>query len=135
MVRQCEICGNPVYGALSAVQIDGGTLHVCPSCARLGKPIRQAKDVKAQAAFTPPQAINAPKNMDELELKEDYNKIIKQTRERLGLSQEELGRKINEKPSVIKLLESGTLKPDTMLTKKLEHFLKVQLLAPSDRDI
>lgn len=69
--------------------------------------------------------------VDELELKEDYHKIIKQTREKLGLSQEALGRKINEKPSVIKLLESGKLKPDNMLARKLEHFLKVQLLVPA----
>jgi putative transcription factor len=68
---------------------------------------------------------------DELELKEDYHKIIKQTREKLGLSQEALGRKINEKPSVIKLLESGKLKPDNVLARKLEHFLKVQLLVPA----
>jgi len=68
---------------------------------------------------------------EELELKEDYYKVIKQAREKLGLSQEALGRKINEKPSVIKLLESGKLKPDNMLARKLEHFLKVQLLVPA----
>jgi putative transcription factor len=69
--------------------------------------------------------------VEELELKEDYHKVIKQAREKLGLSQEALGRKINEKPSVIKLLESGKLKPDNMLARKLEHFLKVQLLVPA----
>jgi putative transcription factor len=68
---------------------------------------------------------------EELELKEDYYKVIKQAREKLGLSQEALGRKINEKPSVIKLLESGKLKPDNMLARKLEHALKVQLLVPA----
>ena len=129
MVLRCEVCGNPVYGTANKVQIDGSTFHVCPSCSRLGKPVRQKMEGNRPTSLKPitpkPNRIT-----EELELKEDYHKIIKQTREKLGLSQEALGRKINEKPSVIKLLESGKLKPDNVLARKLEHFLKVQLLIP-----
>ena len=131
MVLRCEVCGNPVYGPVTTVQIDGSTLQVCSSCARLGKPIRPKKEANQQ--LNPKSAATKKPNkmFDELELKEDYYKVIKQAREKLGLSQEALGRKINEKPSVIKLLESGKLKPDNMLARKLEHFLKVQLLVPA----
>lgn len=130
MVLRCEVCGNPVYGSANTVQIDGSTLHVCPSCSRLGKPVRQ-KTEGNRPPLPKPLTPKLDKITDELELKEDYHKIIKQTREKLGLSQEALGRKINEKPSVIKLLESGKLKPDNVLARKLEHFLKVQLLVPA----
>ena len=119
-----------MYGSANMVQIDGSTLHVCPSCSRLGKPVRQ-KTKGNRPPFPKPRTPKPNRINEELELKEDYNKIIKQTREKLGLSQEALGRKINEKPSVIKLLESGKLKPDNMLARKLEHFLKVQLLVPA----
>lgn len=130
MVLRCEVCGNPVYGPVNTVQIDGSTFQVCSSCARLGKPIRPKKEA-SQLNPKPEPAKKPNKMFDELELKEDYYKVIKQAREKLGLSQEALGRKINEKPSVIKLLESGKLKPDNMLARKLEHFLKVQLLVPA----
>ncbi len=132
MILRCEVCGNPIYGAVNTVQIDESTLQVCSNCARLGKPTRQTKK-GGESLFKPPSPKPTKRDriVDELELKEDYHKIIKQTREKLGLSQEALGRKINEKPSVIKLLESGKLKPDNMLARKLEHFLKVQLLVPA----
>lgn len=131
MVLRCEVCGNPVYGPVNTVQIDGSTLQVCSSCARLGKPIRPKKESSRQPSPKPAVNLKPSKIVEELELKEDYHKVIKQAREKLGLSQEALGRKINEKPSVIKLLESGKLKPDNMLARKLEHFLKVQLLVPA----
>lgn len=52
---------------------------------------------------------------------------IKKAREMLGLSQDELGRRIGEKPSVIRLLESGKLKPSDSLARKIESFLRIQL--------
>ncbi len=67
-----------------------------------------------------------------MELTGDYSKIIKGARELMGLSQEELGMKINEKPSVISHLETGSMKPDDALARKLEHFLKVQLFISSE---
>lgn len=131
MVLRCEVCGNPVYGPVNTVQIDGSTLQVCSSCARLGNPVRPKKEAGHQPTLKTPAAKKPNRIFEELELKEDYYKVIKQAREKLGLSQEALGRKINEKPSVIKLLESGKLKPDNLLARKLEHALKVQLLVPA----
>ena len=49
---------------------------------------------------------------------------------KLGLSQDDLGRMLNEKPSVIRLVESKKLKPDLVLTRKFMHHLKVNLLVP-----
>jgi putative transcription factor len=74
------------------------------------------------------------KSFDEesVELTGDYPKIIKSARELLGLSQEELGMKINEKPSVISHLETGSMKPDDALARKLEHYLRVQLFVPTE---
>ena len=69
-----------------------------------------------------------------MELRSDFNLLIKSAREKMGLSQEELGRKINEKLSLIKHLESGTLKPNDVLTRKVERFLKIQLLVPEEAE-
>ena len=50
----------------------------------------------------------------------------------MDLTQEALGRAINEKPSVISHVESKKLKPDPILARKLMHHLRVNLLIPSD---
>jgi len=132
MALHCEICGNPITGNFFLTQIEGAIFRVCSSCAKLGSPVREKKDVKP--------ALQKPKPSDRLlkepllELRFDYNKMIKQAREKLGLSQEQLGHKINEKPSVIKLLESGKLKPDDLLARKIEHALKLRLLIPPESE-
>jgi uncharacterized protein (TIGR00270 family) len=66
----------------------------------------------------------------EYDVDPDYNVKIKQTREKLGLSQEDLGKLINEKPSLIKMVESKKLKPDLILTRKFMHQLKINLIVP-----
>ena len=62
------------------------------------------------------------------EIVEDYDSKIRQAREKLGLSHEELGKKINEKASVLSKLETGKMTPNNMLVTKLEHVLKIKLL-------
>ena len=65
------------------------------------------------------------------ELVEDYADIIRQAREKRGLSTEELGLKINEKESFLKKIEAGKTAPTELLISKLEHFLKIKLLVPA----
>lgn len=65
-----------------------------------------------------------------LELVDDFNLRVRQAREKLGLSHEDLGRKIGERVSVLRKIESKKMFPDDKLAQKLEHALKVKLLAP-----
>ena len=46
------------------------------------------------------------------------------------LTHEELGKKINEKASVLRNLEVGKMAPNNQLASKLEHMLKIKLLVP-----
>ncbi|UCD93109.1 MAG: TIGR00270 family protein [Methanobacteriota archaeon] len=57
----------------------------------------------------------------------DYGSRIREARTKMGLSQEELGKKINEKWSVINKLETGDMRPDDKLVTKLERTLGVVL--------
>ena len=61
---------------------------------------------------------------------EDYPNKIRAAREKLGLTHEELGKKINEKASVLRNLEAGKMAPNNHLAAKLEHMLKIKLLVP-----
>jgi putative transcription factor len=64
------------------------------------------------------------------ELIEGYDSKIRQAREKLGISHEELGKKISEKESVLRKIETGKMAPNNMLVTKLEHALKIKLLVP-----
>jgi putative transcription factor len=48
----------------------------------------------------------------------------------MGLSHKYLGKKIGEKVSVLRKIESGKMTPDHKLAAKLEHTLRVKLLVP-----
>ncbi len=41
-----------------------------------------------------------------------------------------MGRRLNEKVSVLRKIESGKMTPDHRLAEKLEHALKIKLLVP-----
>jgi putative transcription factor len=151
----CELCGSNIRGEVQLVNIDGGMFRVCNSCSRLGTPARAPKPAMSrpprQSGYSPyspysrgnfskpkPAPSSSPPptpsgysyDSEDMVLREDFSKEIKAARELLGITQEELGRKINEKPSLISHLESGSMKPDDVLARKLEHFLKIQLFVP-----
>ncbi len=71
-----------------------------------------------------------PKAVEESDLVEDYPEIVKEGREKLGLSQKDLAFKAKEKVTVIQKIELGKILPTMRLTKELEHLLRVKLLAP-----
>jgi putative transcription factor len=125
----CEVCGSPLPAVPSRVEIDGAVMVVCASCARLGKPVwtpsAKARQDTPQAALR--SFAQSPAEA-EYEVDPEYNVVIRQAREKMGLSQEQLGKLINEKPSVIRMVETKKLMPDGTLTRKLMHQLKVNLL-------
>jgi len=109
---------------------------VCNNCTRLGRAIggspvtvispgvvKSHRDNRMQSAFK-----SISNREAEFEIDPEYNVKIRQAREKLGLSQDQLGMMLNEKLSVIKMVETGKLKPDTILARKLMHHLKINLL-------
>lgn len=49
-----------------------------------------------------------------------------------GFTHEQLGIKMREKASLLKKVETGALKPDELLAKKLERYLQIKLYVPAD---
>ena len=150
----CELCGSNIRGEVQVVNIDGGMFRVCNSCAKLGTAARAPKPVSSRAqrpatgagfssaprspSRPAPSSIGPSSNYyenDEMVLRDDYSKVIKNARELLGIKQDELGMKISEKPSVISHLESGSIKPTDALARKLEHFLKIELFVSAEDEI
>jgi putative transcription factor len=127
----CEVCGAPLKTAPNRVEIDGAIMLVCNACTRLGKVVggspvavvRRPHENRLQSTF---KSISSSES--EFEVDPDYNVRIRQAREKMGLSQDQLGMMLNEKLSVIRMLETKKLKPDVILTRKLMHHLKINLL-------
>jgi len=129
MVLTCEVCGHTIKTVPSRIKIDGAVLQVCQSCAGRGTPQAPPPPRPILLRHGPPirKAFTEP----ELEVDPDYNSIVKRAREKMGLTQEALGRAINEKPSVISHVESKKIKPDPVLARKLMHHLRVNILVLS----
>jgi putative transcription factor len=133
----CEICGNTFHGEFTVIKLDGALMKVCRSCGKLGTPATLPRIIKRPILGNKRSKITLQSNFisnEVVELRKDYPYLIKRTREKIGLSQEALGRRINEKLSLIKLLETGKLRPNDSLAKKIEHALKIELLIPIEEE-
>ena len=108
---------------------------VCVKCAKLGsgywEPTLQRRTKKASPKRQPRLPVikikQRPTVIETLELVGDFGQRVRQAREGLELSHEDLGRKIREKVSVLRKIESGKMVPDLGLAEKLEHTLKIKL--------
>ena len=142
---ECEVCGEEIFGRAHKTVIDGAKLLICSECAQhaptswqpepekprvpVKKPaptVRPMRAMRAVRARAPPQALMS----DDLVLVEDYGRSIRGGREKLGLTHEELSRKIGERVSLLQKLETEKIVPDRSLAKKLENALRVKILVP-----
>jgi putative transcription factor len=133
----CDICGREISGQAFKVRVEGAKMLVCGRCRNLGKPYVDEPAVKrplARAVGLPRsvtrKASELPRGMEELDIAEDCANRVRQQRMKMGLSQEELAKRVKEKLSVIQKIETGKISPDTKLCKELEHELKIKLLVP-----
>ena len=136
---RCEVCGQKIHNGPVTAVIEGARLTVCVECSKHGKVVTQDEYTPKPKPLGKPSAhipVMQQKKKTEIkveitqEITEDYTKKIRQAREKLGLTHEELAKKINEKTSVIGKLETGKIQPSNILATKLEHALKIKLLTP-----
>ena len=117
----CELCGSQITGESIHVVVESVVMDVCRPCSKHGRPYVTKKERKPREE----------RRMFSLKLpsvREDYSKLIKEGRERLGLTQDELAKKIAENGTVVKLLEMKKFKPDQQMAKKLEELLSISLV-------
>ena len=109
---------------------------VCKHCASLGTelPNPPARPT-IRTAFAPkarPPVGRLPREYVESDLIEDYSRVIKEAREKVKLSQQDLAMKAKAKLSVIQKIEIGKIEPPIPLSRELEHILHVKLLVPRE---
>ena len=130
--KQCEICGAEIAGLPQRIVIDGSALEVCKGCARFGKPEDKwspvpKKMVPVERAFT----VRRPRPRDHFrdlaELVPEFGHKIREARESLNLTPEELGARIKEKAALLKKIEREEISPEDEVRKKLEKELNIKL--------
>ncbi len=146
---RCEVCGRKIHSDPVTAIIEGAKLTVCVECSKHGKVIYEVADFPA-CRKPPPQHpriqphlqpnhnahTNSPEktarrpSANNQEVIEDYAAKIRVAREKLGLTHEDLGKKINEKASLLRHIETGKVAPNNQLANKLEHVLKIKLMVP-----
>jgi len=60
-------------------------------------------------------------------LNPEFAKLIREARMKKGLTHDQLGAQMNEKAGLLRKFETGALKPDELLAKKLQWFLGIHL--------
>lgn len=107
----CEMCGKET-DELVSVRIEGAILQVCKSCAKHGVRVKEKKQKTEETEIVPV---------------EHYGKIIRKEREKLGLTQEELARKLNISESHLRNLEHEKVELDMKTGRILEKFFGIKL--------
>ena len=129
----CELCGRPT-NEKKMVVVDGTVFNVCMACSKHGKPYvptQIAARKKKQIATKQQKKIGFS---DSTMLAPDFAQRIREARTKMGLTHEQLGMRMNEKAQPLKKIESGALKPDELLAKKLERHLGVKLYVRENSD-
>ena len=154
VIRYCEICGSVIEGRGIERMIEGTTMTVCSNCARFGEAVKTSPPITSETSVIPvrrkrrtitptytPQSkrkkvsIPSPeKFFSRNEIVEDYSTIIRKAREKMELTQEELGQELNVKGSVIQKLETGKTAPtDPKAIIKLESILNIKIHKPIEK--
>jgi len=137
---QCEVCGQPIFGKPHRVIIERAKMVTCSRCAELGsaewEPEPASRDWSAKKGSGAARTTffikkrGTAKVSEDIAVAEGFGSLVRRAREKMGLSHEDLGRKVAEKVSVIKKIESEKMVPDQRVAEKLEHTLGIKLLVP-----
>jgi len=131
----CELCGRQTTEK-KMITVDGTVFNVCIACSKHGKSYTPGGQTMAKKKKTAAIAARPQKKKigfaDETMLTPNFAGLIREARMKMGLTHEQLGLKMNEKAQILRKFETGALKPDELLAKKLERFLGIKLYVSSD---
>src|SRR3989338_5363619 len=119
----CDICGTS--GRLVRALVEGTEMSVCEGCSKYGKVLQTSvtfvkKTEEVKKVIKKPEMVTI--------IMDGYGRKVKKAREKLGLTQEELGKKVNERESVLQGIENEKTKPDIDTARKLEKALGITLV-------
>ncbi|MCX8178759.1 MAG: multiprotein bridging factor aMBF1 [Candidatus Aenigmarchaeota archaeon] len=124
-IPECCICGKE-QKELVRIALEDAIVDVCNSCSTFGQKV----NVKPKE---PIYAIKDKKD-DDFEIIENFGEVIKKAREKNGIERKDFAAKIKESEKLIRKIESGDIKPDLNLAKKIEKELKIKIIEKAEKD-
>ena len=123
----CELCGQEKE--LVQAEIEGIGMFVCRNCARFGQ-VKESPEVQVKAVkkIIKKSTYSEPHLEVTETIAPDYAQKIRKAREKIGLTQEEFAKKINEKESLLHKMETNSFEPSLPLARKLEKLLGIKLI-------
>ena len=130
----CEICGTQILDQGENVYVEGNLIRVCKSCSKRGKPSKNPTEIQRKREMRPKKIERLDKiTLDDSSiLIDNFSEVIRNSRMAKGLTHEQLGFLIKERASLLRKIEGGSLKPDEILSRKLERFFRINLYAQVD---
>ncbi|ACV25177.1 multiprotein bridging factor aMBF1 [Methanocaldococcus fervens] len=136
-MQMCELCGK-LTNKLYKVIIEGSEMQVCKECAKFGKSpktysrLGKKPTIIGRGTSTNMQTKKPAKRRRDIfdtlpMLREDYGDVIREAREKRGLSIEDLAKKLKMKASTLQKFERYELEPNEREIKILEKELKINL--------
>jgi putative transcription factor len=121
----CEMCAQDTK--LVSAEVDGAELNVCSNCAKYGTIKKKVNK------FTPPSHFrnrnsNSKKEKVEFRIVNDFSDLIRNSRNKRVMTQEDFAKFLNEKESIVAKWESGSLKPRLDVARTLERKLNIRLV-------
>jgi Predicted transcription factor, homolog of eukaryotic MBF1 len=116
-MEECELCGKKI-DTIYVAEIEGVEFRICTACANGKKIIKIEKEGSALKKVKAIKSkIEMKKNIskDDMELVENYNTIIKNSREQMKIPVKVLAEMLNEKERLLLHIEEGKMKPTTKL--------------------
>lgn len=128
-MASCEICGTQILDYGEKVYVEGNLITVCKTCSKRGKPLKNQQEIQRKPTMRPKKIEKLDKITfdDSAVLINNFSEVIRNSRMANGLTHEQLGLLIKERVSLLRKIESGTLKPDEGLSRKLERFFRINL--------
>lgn len=128
-MASCEICGTQIIDYGEKVYVEGNLITVCKTCSKRGKPLKNQQEIQRKPAMRLRKIDKVDKISfdDSAILINNFSEVIRNSRMANGLTHEQLGLLIKERVSLLRKIESGTLKPDEGLSRKLERFFRINL--------
>ncbi len=139
-VYVCELCGGTFYGKPVIVDLDGYKASLCGKCSRKvkregkteGKMVEPRMRVETpQVRQRRPRETSIPRKggrVEEVELVEGYGRKMREARESLGLSIEQVATSLNIKASLLRNLESERVVPGYELARNIEKLLEISII-------
>ncbi|MFP4119318.1 MAG: multiprotein bridging factor aMBF1 [Candidatus Woesearchaeota archaeon] len=134
-MADCDMCGKKGASTVRAL-VEGVEMNVCQSCAQYGERLSDHSKRFSTNVKKSRRPKTRRENPDENKrVVPDYGSRIKQAREKAGLKQEDLAKKLNEKESLLHKFESGHMTPNFAVARKFERFFHITLIeSVSDAD-